>query len=110
MGIYLNPGNEVFRQISKADIYVDKTMMIRETNRLLDSSGKYICMSRPRRFGKSFAAQMLCAYYDSSCDSRPLFDNMEIAGKQGYLEHLNQYHVVSLDITAFPTHSVQFKK
>ncbi len=62
---------------------------------------KLTCVSRPRRFGKSFAAKMLCAYYDCSCDSHALFDDKEIAQTVGYLTHLNQYHVVSLDITSF---------
>ena len=59
------------------------------------------CISRPRRFGKSFAAKMLCAYYDCSCDSHALFDNKEIAKTEGYLKHLNQYYVINLDITGF---------
>ncbi len=59
------------------------------------------CISRPRRFGKSYAAKMLCAYYDCTCDSRGLFDGMEIAQSQDYLRHLNQYHVINLDITGF---------
>lgn len=59
------------------------------------------CVSRPRRFGKSYAAKMLCAYYDFSCDSHGLFDDKEIAKTEGYLRHMNQYHVISLDITGF---------
>lgn len=74
MGIYLNPGNEAFYQAVTDDIYVDKTEMIAFTNqRLNKSSGKYICVSRPRRFGKSMAADMLTAYYSKGCDSKELF-------------------------------------
>lgn len=54
------------------------------------------CISRPRRFGKSYAAKMLCAYYDCSCDFHALFDDKELARSQGYLTHLNQYHVILL--------------
>ena len=59
------------------------------------------CISRPRRFGKSFAAKMHCAYYDCSCDSRGLFDDKEIVRTGGYLTHLNQYHVISIDAAGF---------
>ncbi|MCM1089534.1 MAG: AAA family ATPase [Muribaculum sp.] len=58
-----------------------------------------ICISRPRRFGKSYAAKMLCAYYDCSCDSRELFGDKKIAETEGYLTHMNRYHVINLYIT-----------
>lgn len=100
MGMYLNPGNEGFREILRSG-YVDKTGMIALINQTIDTRRKLTCVSRPRRFGKSFAAMMLCAYYDASCDSRSLFDDKEIAKTDEYLNHLNQYNVVSLDITSF---------
>lgn len=63
MGSYLNPGNKGFRESLNSEIYVDKTGLIERTNALLDTREKYICVSRPRRFGKSMAADMLAAYY-----------------------------------------------
>lgn len=60
-----------------------------------------ICVSRPRRFGKSFAAKMLCAYYDKSCDSKSLFEGLEIAKDPSFEAHLNQYDVIYLDIIWF---------
>lgn len=98
MGMYLNPGNAGFRSILK-DRYVDKTGLIDYINSTLGTPRKLTCVSRPRRFGKSFAAKMLCAYYDKSCDSHELFWNLNIAGKADYEEHLNQYDVLYLDIT-----------
>ncbi len=100
MGIYFNPGNSGFQRIVNSE-YVDKTGLIRLINETIGTVNNLTCVSRPRRFGKSFAAQMLCAYYDCSCDSHSLFDNKEIAGAEGYLAHLNQYHVISLDIATF---------
>ncbi len=75
MGIYVNPGNSGFEEI-KNSRYVDKTGMISLINRAIGTTEKLICISRPRRFGKSFAAQMLCAYYDKTCDSSDLFDDL----------------------------------
>ena len=100
MGIYLNPGNKGFQKALQSE-YVDKTGLIALINQNIDTTGMLTCISRPRRFGKSYAAKMLCAYYDCSCDSRALFDDKEIARTEGYLTHLNQYHVINLDITGF---------
>lgn len=100
MGIYLNPGNSGFQEVVRSE-YVDKTGLINLMNQTIDTKSKLTCISRPRRFGKSYAAQMLCAYYDCSCDSHTLFDDKEIAGTEGYLSHLNQYHVINLDMSAF---------
>ncbi|MDE7353009.1 MAG: ATP-binding protein [Acetatifactor sp.] len=100
MGTYLNPGNKGFQEILQSE-YVDKTGLIALVNKTVGTIGKLTCISRPRRFGKSYAAKMLCAYYDCSCDSHALFDDKEIAQTEGYLAHLNQYHVINLDITGF---------
>lgn len=100
MGMYLNPGNKGFQEILQSE-YVDKTGLIAIVNNTIEKMGKLTCISRPRRFGKSYAAKMLCAYYDCSCDSHALFDDKEIARSTEYLEHLNQYHVINIDMTGF---------
>lgn len=74
MGSYLNPGGKGFRESLHSEIYVDKTMLIDRTNAVLNTRQKYICVSRPRRFGKSMAADMLAAYYDREEDSGGLFE------------------------------------
>ena len=89
MGIYLNPSNVGFKQILAADIYVDKTMMISELNKFIDKCNQYICVSRPRRFGKTFATNMLCAYYSKGCDSREMFQNLKISKADNYETYLH---------------------
>ena len=100
LGIYLNPGNAGFAEMVKSD-YVDKTELIGLLNRTIGTEQKLTCISRPRRFGKTFAAKMLCAYYDKSCDSHWLFEQYRIAADETYQEHLNRYYVICLDITGF---------
>ena len=73
MGIYLNPGNDAFQMALNSMIYVDKTELIEYTNRMINTNDRFICVSRPRRFGKSMTANMLSAYYDKSVDSDELF-------------------------------------
>ena len=101
MGIYLNPGNDLFRQAVRSKIYVDKSMMICNTNSVLDTSDKHICISRPRRFGKSMAANMLAAYYSRGCDSADLFKNLAVSKTEDFEKHLNKYNVIKLDVRDF---------
>ncbi len=97
MGNYLNPGNSGFAGI-RNDIYIDKSGLIGLINQTIDTPRRMTCVSRPRRFGKSFAAQMLCAYYDKTCDSAGLFDGLEIAGDAQFRDYLNRYDVIYLDM------------
>lgn len=100
MGMYLNIGNGNF-QTSLNEEYVDKSLIIAEFNRRIDKKSKLVCISRPRRFGKSMMAQMLCAYYDKTCDSHELFKNLKISKDESYEKYLNKYPVIYLDITWF---------
>lgn len=105
MGLYVNPGNKAFRQAVTDDIYVDKTKLIALMNQKLNKSrGKYVCVSRPRRFGKSMAADMLTAYYSRGCDSGELFAGKEIEKESSYEIHRNSHNVVRLDVQRFLFH------
>ena len=103
MGIYVNKGNTGFRRAVQSKIYVDKTGLLEYTNEVLGTEQSCICVSRPRRFGKSITAGMIAAYYDKSCDSRELFGSYRIAKSDSYEKHLNKYTVIHLDITMFTT-------
>ena len=102
MGKYINIGNEGFRRIRNSE-YVDKSGLIPVVNKTLFTEQCFSCVSRCRRFGKSMAAKMLCAYYDHSCDSRSLFADLEAAKDPSFEEHLNKYPVIYLDMTEFVT-------
>lgn len=97
MGFYVNPGNKGFADILN-DAYVDKTGLIDFVNGTIGTPRKLTCVSRPRRFGKSFAAKMLVAYYDRTCDSDGLFSNLEVAKTASYRRHLNAYDVLHIDM------------
>ena len=109
MGIYLNPGNDLFRQAVNSEIYVDKSMLIELTNSVFDTSDRHLCVSRPRRFGKSMAANMLSAYYSRGCDSRELFSGLQIAKADSFEKHLNKYNVFHFDIRSFASKSESVK-
>lgn len=98
MGTYLNPGNLGFSEIL-TDTYIDKSGLIRIINETINTPRRLTCISRPRRFGKSFAAQMLCAYYGKGCDSSALFANLAIAGDPANKNYMNGFDVIYLDMT-----------
>ncbi len=101
MGIYLNPGNTGFWEAIRSKIYVDKTELIACANELVNTKDKYICVSRPRRFGKSMAIEMLAAYYSRGCDSADLFKGLKIENSESFREHLNRYEVILLNMQQF---------
>ena len=101
MGIYVNPGNAAFEMARFSDIYIDKSMLISKVNACYRTEKRYLCVSRPRRFGKSMAANMLCAYYSSGCSSENLFCGLKISSDPLYLTYLNNQTVIRLDIQKF---------
>lgn len=101
MGIYLNQNNIMFSKDINSDIYVDKTLLIEQTNKYINTNSQYVCISRPRRFGKSMAANMLTAYYSRGCDSREMFENLKISKADSFEKHLNKYNVISFDMQKF---------
>ncbi len=99
MGIYLNPNNiDFYNAVNHSQIYVDKTNLIKYTNNVLFGEQKFICISRPRRFGKSMAANMLTAYYSKGCDSREMFSNLKISKSETFEKHLNKYNVIHINM------------
>lgn len=99
---FIDYGNSDFRSVINSD-FVDKTGLTNVLNEKIDSEKRYICISRPRRFGKSVAAKMLYAYYDRSSDSHKLFDGLEITKSPDYEKHLNKYPTIYLDWNYFAT-------
>ena len=98
MNIYLNPSNVGFKETLAADIYVDKTMLISELTKFIDKGNKYICVSRPRRFGKTIATNMLCAYYSKGCDSREMFKDLKISKADNFEKYLNKLNFIAIDV------------
>ncbi len=106
MGIYLNPGKTGFEQALNSEIYIDKTEMIGYLNSIANTEQKYVCVSRPRRFGKTMTAKMICAYYDREADSRSLFEKcrvskVELGSNHMWDEYLGKFDVIKLVMTDF---------
>ncbi len=107
MGAYLNPGKAAYEEAVNSEIFIDKTEMILYLNRVVRTEQKYVCVSRPRRFGKSMAAKMICAYYDRQANSRELFERCRISnaekpeGGKTWDAYLGQFDVIRLVMSEF---------
>ncbi len=103
IAFYLNQSNDLFKINLNNKIYVDKSNLIRKTNDHLLTDSRFLCVTRPRRFGKTMALSMLNAYYSKGCDSKDIFDKLSVAKDPSYLEHLNKHNVIWIDMTSLYT-------
>lgn len=103
MGIYLNPNNNGFQRALNSKIYVDKTELIDYTNEVINTEQQYICVSRPRRFGKTMALEMLSAYYSRNNYSKEMFKGLKIERNRNFEKNLNKYNVLFLNMYDFLT-------
>lgn len=101
MGRFVNPNNSAFQVALKSEIYVDKSGLLDFTNSVLSTKQAMICNSRPRRFGKSIAADMLVAYYSRGAASEEMFADLAISKSAGFHTHLNKYDVICIDMQWF---------
>ena len=100
MGIYVNPGNENLKEALRSKIFVDKSLFIGKISEFLNTQQKFVCVSRPRRFGKSMIGNLMKAYFSKGCDSLSLFENLKIANDPCFGENLNKFNALSIDLGA----------
>lgn len=98
MAVFMNKGNSGFKKLINSEIFVDKTDMIKLINAKVNTENCCICISRPRRFGKTVTANMIGAYYDKGCDSRTLFENKKLAQIADWDKYLNKFDVLWIDV------------
>ena len=98
MGRFVNPDNSAFQDVLNSKVYVDKTGLLDYINSVIDTTDKFICNSRPRRFGKTITADMITAYYSRGCDSAQMFAGLEIGKKPDFYQYLNQHEVIHFDV------------
>ena len=101
MGTFVNPTAENFEKNMRAKVFVDKSLIIKELNQIVNADNCYLCVSRPRRFGKTMAENMLCAYYGRKNDTSQIFNNLKISkdpeAKENYEKYLNKFNVLKID-------------
>lgn len=113
MGRYLNSRVpfEVYREIAGTRFFVDKSLILEEILSAAEVDGqKYLCITRPRRFGKSIMACMVAAFFGKAVDSEKLFERLLIAGNENYKTHLNKYNVVYIDFSEVPRDCTNYRQ
>ena len=96
-----------FTNIAKNKYFVDKTNMIEKLNTIMDEHDvRYVCITRPRRFGKSINALMVASYYTKNLDMSDVFDKLNIAKSPSYKEHLNKHNFIYM---SFNTGNFKFE-
>ncbi len=105
MGILLNPGGDRFQKSFRSEIYVDKSGMITYLNKIFNTENRFVCVSRPRRFGKSMAANMIAAYYDRTFDAQENFQRLQVANDKSFSVHCGKYDVIQINMQDFLSRS-----
>jgi hypothetical protein len=92
-----------YREVYNSPYFVDKTLILEELISNIATTQKYICITRPRRFGKTIMANMIASFFSKGCDAKEIFDELEIAKRDCYLKHLNRYHVIFISFNKIPS-------
>ena len=112
MSIYLNTNKPLknYSHLYRSKYFVDKSLIIEELNEVILTSDRYVCITRPRRFGKSSVIDMLGAYYSKGLDSSSIFDNLKISESENYKEHLNKYNVINISFNEIPDNMKSYEE
>ena len=100
MGVYINAGNENLKRALNSEIFVDKSLVLQKLCSLLNTNQNFLCVSRPRRFGKTMVRDLMVAYFSKGCDSRKMFSELKIAQSPCFEENLNKFNVIAIDLGA----------
>lgn len=104
MAVYLNTNSayEDFRMLSNDEFFVDKSEIIEKVSKRITTKNRYLCITKPRRFGKTSVLNMLGAYYGKAYPSKTIFDQLNISKSNDYSVHLNQYNIITLSLNDLP--------
>ena len=104
MGTYLNSITPytLYKSESLSPYFVDKTLMLRELFPYVSAGNRHICITRPRRFGKTIMANMISSFFQKASDSSDVFDSLTISQVDDYRRYKNQYNVIRIDFSKMP--------
>lgn len=104
MGRYLNSivPLESCRSAGKGRYFVDKSELLSELIPAIDTSERFFCITRPRRFGKSTMANMIGAFFGKAEDRGDIFDQLSISKSKDYRQHRNKHNVIFIDFSGVP--------
>ncbi len=99
--MYLNTqdGYENFKMLVANKIFVDKSMILEELNEIIDTTDRFICITRPRRFGKSQMTFLIESYYSQAVESKHIFDALKFSKAKTYPKYINKFNTVKIDFS-----------
>lgn len=111
MAVYLNTNSplEKFEFLLNSKYYVDKSNIIEKLNEIINTENRYVCITKPRRFGKSSIINMLGAYYTKDLNTKDIFDKLKISDSENYEKHLNKYNVINISFNCVPAHMKNYE-
>ena len=112
MGFYLDSAapKTLYRSEVKSPYFVDKSMVLKELFQFMKTRNKHICITRPRRFGKTVMTNMIASFFTDAQDSSDIFDHLKIAKDDDYKTYLNQYKVIQINFSEMPDECEDYKK
>lgn len=112
MGNYLNStaAFSLYKSEKESPYFIDKSLLLTELIPQVKLGNKHICLTRPRRFGKTVMANMVAAFFGKGTDGRSLFDSLKIAQENGYQENINRYNVVHIDFSKMPKNCTSYEQ
>lgn len=104
MGTYLNSITPytLYKSESLSPYFVDKTLMLSELFPYVSAGNRHICITRPRRFGKTIMANMISSFFQKASDSSDVFNSLAISQVDDYRRYKNQYNVIRIDFSKMP--------
>ena len=112
MGIYLDSPTAytLYKNEASKTYFVDKTQILEELFPLVGVGNNYICITRPRRFGKTMMANLIASFFSKACDASGVFDKLSISKSNAYYQYLNKYHVIHISLNELPKHCTTYEQ
>lgn len=112
MGMYLNSISPYYLYKSEASspYFVDKSLLLKELFPLAEAGNRHVCITRPRRFGKTVMANMVGAFFGRGTDSGDVFHKLKISEEKGYQKHLNQHNIIYIDFSVVDDECTSYKE
>lgn len=126
MGIYLNGKRaySLFQEDYSLTYFVDKTDILDDLVQRMELKGhlsgntgadrgkstKYVCIIRPRRFGKTVMANMVAAFFGKGPDSGEVFSRLKASEYEWYERHLNQHNVIHIVFSELPRNCKSYEQ
>ncbi|MCI6997077.1 MAG: ATP-binding protein [Eubacterium sp.] len=112
MGVYMNSKNAytLYKNETVKPYFIDKTMMLKELFPLVEEGSHYLCITRPRRFGKTMIANMIASFFSKGCSANHVFHNLRICQEKDYEKFLNKYTVIHIMFNDLPRNCTSYEQ